>query len=147
MTQNCYIQPYDQYSNSAILWRNIFDYMENIKNQTSVHIKAKVRDTETPTKTAYFVKTISDKPNGFVDIEFVVAGYEKTEINVEFSHKEKTLFVRNSQNETLCTYLFDDNLTRDVDFSQNPTSTLKNGILKVSFKLKQEQKDIKITIN
>ena len=146
MPKNCLIQPYTKF-NSSLEWEEIFKYLTDVKNSTAIHVKPNLRDTETTTKTAYFVKTIFDKPNGFVDIEFVVAGYEKTEINVEFSHKEKTLFVRNSQNETLCTYLFDDNLTQDVDFSQNPTSTLKNGILKVSFKLKQEQKDIKITIN
>lgn len=145
MAKNCYIQPYTKF-NSPSEWENLFKYLAEVKNTQAVHVKTNTLSGD-PAKFAYFVGSKVDEPNGFVDLEFVVVGYGKDQINVEYSVKESTLFVRNLQNESLCSYYLGDKLTQQIDFSQNITSTLKNGLLNVAFKLKQTQKDIKIKID
>jgi HSP20 family molecular chaperone IbpA len=150
--KSCIVEPYYQYPTHEFNWnRSDFVYRKGIENwdigQNLALYNYTMQLYNKPTKTALVSSVIQDDDNGYVDVEFVVAGYGKEEINVEYSNKDSTIFVRDYQNETICSYQMDDTLSQKINFSQNPTSTLKNGVLKISFRTKQEQKDIKIKID
>lgn len=150
--KSCIVEPYYQYPTHEFNWnRSDFIYRKGIENWDIGQNLALYSYTmylyDKPTRMALVSSVIEDDANGYLDVEFVVAGYGKEEISVEYSNKDSTIFVRDYQNETICSYKMDDTLSQKINFSQNPTSTLKNGVLKISFRTKQEQKDIKIKID
>jgi len=121
------------------------DYWESLTAQPD-YTKDWVKEYLNPPSKTHFFQEFVDVAGGVVEVEFVLAGFDRSQILVKISSEKKKITVTNKQTGLELVSREIEN-KKNIDLSKNVTSVLKDGLLKISIPILQKEKELEVEVN